>query len=521
LGVNSAGTEQFLGLIDEARVSTTARSADWIATEYNNEGSPSTFYSVGSTETSAVSTGAPPALVVSPASLTYSGVATSANPAAQPLSISSSNGVGLGSWSASVVAGSFAGVSNSPSGPFGGSISGSGAATIYVQVDNSGLAAGPHSATLMISSSAASPSSQPVHVLLTLSAPTSGTAWANGYSYRGTITIAHGQVPNSDQTNFPVLFSGNPDLATRSNGGKVISPNGYDIIFTSDSNGLNKLNSERESYSPKTGQGVFWVQVPTLSHTIDTVLYVFYGNPLIGSDQSNRSAVWDTNYQGVWHVPDGTVLSANDSTSNHNDGSITNATPVAGEIGGGANLNGSAWIDMGANVSSLHPTQALTVECWVNPTSSTQPDFAVILAQDYSYPRSLPWVSYKLGLNNNNGGNYEFELTTNGGNTVLDSGVAFVPGSWAHVVGTFDGSTKRIYINGVLKASAQQGGSIHYANTGHFVFGANSSGAQQLAGLLDEGRISDTARSADWIAAEYNNESSPSTFYSVAWGEVQ
>jgi hypothetical protein len=36
------------GMIDEVRVSSTARSADWITAEYNNQSSPSTFYSVGS-----------------------------------------------------------------------------------------------------------------------------------------------------------------------------------------------------------------------------------------------------------------------------------------------------------------------------------------------------------------------------------------------------------------------------------------------------------------------------------------
>jgi YD repeat-containing protein len=38
----------FSGKIDEARISNIARSADWIATEYNTESSPSSFYGVGS-----------------------------------------------------------------------------------------------------------------------------------------------------------------------------------------------------------------------------------------------------------------------------------------------------------------------------------------------------------------------------------------------------------------------------------------------------------------------------------------
>jgi len=42
--------EEFNGLIDEVRVSNIARSADWIATEYNNQYTPSAFYSFGSEE---------------------------------------------------------------------------------------------------------------------------------------------------------------------------------------------------------------------------------------------------------------------------------------------------------------------------------------------------------------------------------------------------------------------------------------------------------------------------------------
>jgi hypothetical protein len=40
------------GLIDELRISNTVRSAGWIATEYNNQSSPSTFLSEGSQENS-------------------------------------------------------------------------------------------------------------------------------------------------------------------------------------------------------------------------------------------------------------------------------------------------------------------------------------------------------------------------------------------------------------------------------------------------------------------------------------
>ena len=38
------------GGMDEVRISNTNRSACWVGTEYNNQNSPSTFYSEGSEE---------------------------------------------------------------------------------------------------------------------------------------------------------------------------------------------------------------------------------------------------------------------------------------------------------------------------------------------------------------------------------------------------------------------------------------------------------------------------------------
>ncbi|HEX6836430.1 MAG TPA: hypothetical protein VF334_07635, partial [Polyangia bacterium] len=39
------------GTIDELRIATVARTPGWIATEYANQSSPSTFYAVGAEET--------------------------------------------------------------------------------------------------------------------------------------------------------------------------------------------------------------------------------------------------------------------------------------------------------------------------------------------------------------------------------------------------------------------------------------------------------------------------------------
>src|ERR1700747_1327387 len=160
--------------------------------------------------------------------------------------------------------------------------------------------------------------------------PARGTT-GNGYSYSRAITIDHTKVPNTDQTNFPVLISNTYSyLATTANGGNVTNANGYDITFTSDAAGTSPLAYEQESYSASTGKVSYWVKVPTLSHTTDTVIYMFYGNSSVTTDQSNKTAVWDSNYAGVWHLPNGSTLSASDTTSNANNGTITGATATAG-----------------------------------------------------------------------------------------------------------------------------------------------------------------------------------------------
>jgi len=47
---SNASTEYFIGNLDELRISNSSRSAEWISTEYNNQNSPDTFYSLASEE---------------------------------------------------------------------------------------------------------------------------------------------------------------------------------------------------------------------------------------------------------------------------------------------------------------------------------------------------------------------------------------------------------------------------------------------------------------------------------------
>ncbi len=167
---------------------------------------------------------------------------------------------------------------------------------------------------------------------------TSGGSSVGGYTHHRVITINGAQISTVNHTTlnyFPVLINfSDPTFKSASNGGEIQSPNGYDIVFSSDPVGNSPLNFEQENYSATNGQIVYWVQVPTLINGSSTPIYMWYDKAGVNSFQSAGSP-WDSNFEGVWHLPNGTVLSANDSTGNGNSTNTFNGvTAVASPLDG-------------------------------------------------------------------------------------------------------------------------------------------------------------------------------------------
>lgn len=158
------------------------------------------------------------------------------------------------------------------------------------------------------------------------------TAQVPNYCYARAISIDHRQVANSDQTDFPVLISGTFSyLATAANGGRVQNANGYDIVFTSDAAGLNRLDHEIDSYDPATGKAAFWIRIPALSHTSDTPIFMWYGSSSISTSQENKPGVWSNHYISVFHFGSSTSLSLGDSTGRGNTLTNLSAQPLLQE----------------------------------------------------------------------------------------------------------------------------------------------------------------------------------------------
>jgi predicted ribosomally synthesized peptide with SipW-like signal peptide len=338
--------------------------------------------------------------------------------------------------------------------------------------------------------------SNPGNVLLVESPNWYDTDW----DYRKEITIDHTEV-DADLTDFPVLISipSDADLAAHA------QTSGDDILFTSVSSTI-KLSHEIESFNSTTGELVAWVKLPSLSSISDTGIYIYYGNPASGN-QENVTEVWDDNFKMVQHLEE-TSGDHYDSTSNGNTGTpyggvIQDAT---GRIDGADDLDGADDY-VTATLGGLNAP--FTIEAWGYFDSLNQG------SGDYDYILMLGTGGNMVSISRNAAGAnadryYSWSQSAQRLGPVL-------PGQqWLHIVVVSDTSSPyhSMYLNGVPQ-TVDDFTSVVNTN-GDLVWGEYAPASTHwLDGKVDEVRISNVARSAEWIKTCYNNQNLPSGFYSV------
>jgi hypothetical protein len=329
--------------------------------------------------------------------------------------------------------------------------------------------------------------------------------WTNGYTYCRTITVNHLKVP-SNQTNFPIGISGTfAYLATVANGGKVTNASGYDVIFTSDTAGVTNLNWETNLYTATTGAVEYWVRIPTLSSSADTVIYAYYGNSSVTTDQSNPHGTWDANFNSVWHLPNGSTLTALDSTSNGHNGTINSATATSGVFDGAGAFVAATPAYISASYGSLLGLP-ITSEAWIKTSTKTA---VQVIYEDRPNGASPGCV---LFLDTSGFLNFACNQTF----TIVTASTDLTDGAFHYVVGTATASgsgTLNLYVDGTSVASTANSGGP--GNTGPGLIGIRFDSTDGFNGTIDEVRISQIARAADWITTEYNNGSNQATFYTI------
>ena len=111
-------------------------------------------------------------------------------------------------------------------------------------------------------------------------------------------------------------------------------------------------------------------------------------------------------------------------------------------------------------------------------------------------------------------GNYQkvvFGIAGGGLSREALSTVTIPSTSWTHVVGTYDGETVKLYVNGALNSSTSYTGSIQ-TNDNPVRIGHYQAGNAYFDGKIDEVMILDTALTPQQIAAMYNTEIASNPF---------
>jgi Concanavalin A-like lectin/glucanases superfamily len=340
-----------------------------------------------------------------------------------------------------------------------------------------------------------------------------------GYGFYRSITVDHTKCGSSDSPNFPVLVKGQYSyLATTVNSGKIqhtVTLNSQtvpaDLVFTSDNLGANLLSWEIASYNPVDGTIEAWVKVANLSSSSDTVFYMFYGNAAVSTYQCTASDTWSNSFNGVWHFANGSTLSTLDTSGNGNNATAQSATAGAGQIDGGI-VFGNGQYARGNMANVGFP---MTCTAWVNFNSNGDAFNQIFFAHEMNDSND-GWRFSKQGsstnyLNFTLGGFSDYPFSTFG---------ALPAGSWLYVAVTVtanNGTATGYLGSGGVSLSSQAIGIGSIVDTPN-TFEMSTLvwlPAQYMDGSVDEVRVANVVRNGDWLLSEYNNQRSPSTFYTV------
>jgi hypothetical protein len=225
------------------------------------------------------------------------------------------------------------------------------------------------------------------------------------------------------------------------------------------------------------------------------------------SDTAQASTTAPATYKGTvlsdrplsyWRLDDTSGTVAGDATV-ANPGTYVGSPTlgVAGLIASepaddAVSFNGSTSDVRIGQAGALDFTTALTFEAWISPSS----------LPPAGTPRSILSKpgSFALGLNGSAPTFTILELGLH--NTVSAPQGTLAPGGVYHLVGTYDGSEERLYVNGAQVAAAALAGSPEQSLGGMHI-GSWDGASEFFAGTIDEAAVYPSALSPERIAAHY------------------
>ena len=360
----------------------------------------------------------------------------------------------------------------------------------------------------------------------------------NLYSHK--FSVKFPGAPETALTDFPVLVK----VSTSSIPGFLytdcLKPNGGDLRF-SDSEGK-VLTSEIDTWDTD-GESLIWVKVPSLS--ANTVITAYYGN-LFAPDVDPK-AVWSNGFLGVWHLNE-SARPLRDSTANaihftrsnryqngneyddcatfgQDDSAVGRSVKFNPNVEGKENKGGLVAPDADGKLCGL---DAMTIEIWAK-VDAFDTTSRYMLGRRMGNNTTVNGVSvkyrgYQFEYNSSKRPVATFYLENGQGNdaaycelkpNAMSSSLA---GQWNYHCASYDknATSHTNFLNAAVVATAVN-------STGYAIHGSipdplclandcQTSSTKVFNGALDELRISNVARSKEWVKATYDTIKKNDTF---------
>ena len=241
----------------------------------------------------------------------------------------------------------------------------------------------------------------------------------------------------------------------------------------------------------------------------------------------NGQAVQDDALVLYLDFEEGAGETAMDGSKHGNNGMLHKAEWADGKYGKAVSLSGAAggWVEV-ADSPSLDIADEITLMAWVYPTAFTN-EWQRIVNKCWAGD-VWPWMSYGFYEQASTNGRIGFTIAVgNGQEKLCRSGDTpqLPDNEWSHIAATYDGSTMRLYQDGVEVLNAAASGKIA-ANDVPVAIGRNSEGNREhFAGSIDEVGIWSAALTPDEIqtamAGDILLSVEPAGKLAVQWAELR
>ena len=239
----------------------------------------------------------------------------------------------------------------------------------------------------------------------------------------------------------------------------------------------------------------YHVKNPTISNSVDTDFYMYYGNAG-ASDGEDAINTWDSNFLFVSHMYDVTTSTIKNSIdgSSKSKTSANNPLEADGEVYKAQDISSD-----NVNLGDIDIDGNGTIEALVNPDNFVG-TFGNTIASKGNAGGASAYADLGLFLSQTNGFVYIQTGDTSSFQAYIST-LAVSTGSWQYVAGRADGTDLSAFLGTTKQTTAQTttpaGNSTNY-RIGKF---GDSATPLQYDGKIGEVRISDTDRSDAWLKA--------------------